>query len=161
MPNRAWYIIEDPSKTTEWMRDSTVLIFSPPGGSVVKNHLKRRRYRRHGFNPWVRKMPWRRKWGLSPVFLPRKSQGQRSLEGSIESQRVGHNLVTRQQYRCFTMVRQFLLHGKVNLPYVYMHMGYLYPPFGGFPSHLDHLRALGRSPPAIQQVFINYLFYTP
>ena len=33
------------------------------------------------FNPWVRKIPWRRKWQLTPVFLPRKSHGQRSLEG--------------------------------------------------------------------------------
>jgi len=32
-------------------------------------------------NPWVRKIPWRRKWQLTPVFLPRKSHGQRSLAG--------------------------------------------------------------------------------
>ena len=32
-------------------------------------------------DPWVRKMPWRRKWQSTPVFLPRKSCGQRSLEG--------------------------------------------------------------------------------
>ena len=35
--------------------------------------------RRHRFNPWVRQIPWRRKWQLTPVFLPRESQGQRSL----------------------------------------------------------------------------------
>ena len=32
-----------------------------------------------GFNPWVRKTPWGRKWQLTPVFLPGESQGQRSL----------------------------------------------------------------------------------
>ena len=37
--------------------------------------------RRCGFNPWVRKMPWRRKWPSTPVFLPGKSHGQRSLVG--------------------------------------------------------------------------------
>ena len=37
--------------------------------------------RRHGFDPWVRKIPWRRTWQLTPVFLPGKSHGQRSLEG--------------------------------------------------------------------------------
>ena len=37
--------------------------------------------RRHGFHPWVRKILWRRKWQLTPVFLPGKSHGQRSLEG--------------------------------------------------------------------------------
>jgi len=26
--------------------------------------------KRHGFNPWVGKMPWRRKWQPTPVFLP-------------------------------------------------------------------------------------------
>ena len=33
------------------------------------------------FNPWDRKIPWRRKWQPSPVFLPEKSHGQRSLAG--------------------------------------------------------------------------------
>ena len=31
------------------------------------------------FNPWVRKIPWRRAWQPSPVFLPGESHGQRSL----------------------------------------------------------------------------------
>ena len=33
------------------------------------------------FNPWVRKIPWRRKWQSTPVLLPGKSHGQRSLVG--------------------------------------------------------------------------------
>ena len=37
--------------------------------------------RRHRFNPWVRKMPWRRKWQPTPVFLPGKCHGERSLAG--------------------------------------------------------------------------------
>ena len=35
--------------------------------------------RRHEFNPWVRKIPWRRKWQPTPVVLPGKSRGQRSI----------------------------------------------------------------------------------
>ena len=35
--------------------------------------------RRLGFDPWVRKIPWKRKWQPTPVFLPEKSHGQRSL----------------------------------------------------------------------------------
>ena len=35
-----------------------------------------------GFNPWVRKMPWRREWLPTPVFLPGKLHGQRSLVGN-------------------------------------------------------------------------------
>ena len=37
--------------------------------------------RRLGFNPWVGKIPWRRKWQPTPVFLLRKSHGRRSLMG--------------------------------------------------------------------------------
>ena len=37
--------------------------------------------RRHGFHPWVGKIPWRRKWQPAPVFLPGESHGQRSLAG--------------------------------------------------------------------------------
>ena len=34
-----------------------------------------------GFNPWVRKISWRRKWQSTPVLLPGKSHGQKSLVG--------------------------------------------------------------------------------
>ena len=37
--------------------------------------------RRHRFDPWVRKIPWRRKWQSTPVFLSGKSHAQRSLVG--------------------------------------------------------------------------------
>ena len=36
-----------------------------------------------GFNPWVRRIPWRRKWHPTPVFLPGESHGQRNLGGSV------------------------------------------------------------------------------
>ena len=37
--------------------------------------------RRPGSDPWVRTISWRRKWQPTPVFLPGKSHGQRSLVG--------------------------------------------------------------------------------
>ena len=40
-----------------------------------------RRHQRHGFNPWVRKILWRRKWQPTAVFSPGKSHGQRNLMG--------------------------------------------------------------------------------
>ena len=48
------------------------------------------------FNPWGEKMPWRRKWQPTPVFLPGEFQGQRSLAGSSPwgRKRVRHNWVT-------------------------------------------------------------------
>ena len=61
------------------------------------------RYKRHGLDPWLGKIPWRRTWQPTPVFLPGKSHGQGSLAGysSRGSQRVGHDLATKQeQSRC-------------------------------------------------------------
>ena len=45
----------------------------------------------HGFDAWVRKILWRKKWQPTPGFLPGESHGQRSLAGYIQLQRVGHN----------------------------------------------------------------------
>ena len=40
-----------------------------------------RRCKRCRFDPWVGKMPWRRKWHPTPIFLPGTSHAQRSLVG--------------------------------------------------------------------------------
>ena len=50
-----------------------------PGALVVKKTAGKCRKRRS--DPWVRKIPWRRKWQSPPVFLPGRSHGQRSLVG--------------------------------------------------------------------------------
>ena len=42
---------------------------------------RHKRWKRHAFDPWVGKIPWRRKWQPTAVFLPGKSRGQRSLVG--------------------------------------------------------------------------------
>ena len=50
---------------------------------VIKNlpASQCRRLERCGYNPWVRKIPWKRKWQPALVFLPGKSHRQRSLVG--------------------------------------------------------------------------------
>ena len=40
-----------------------------------------RRHRRPEFDPWVGKIPWRKKWQPTPVFVPGESRSQRSLVG--------------------------------------------------------------------------------
>ena len=40
-----------------------------------------RKHKRCRFDPWVRKIPWRRTWQPTPVSLPGESHGQRSLVG--------------------------------------------------------------------------------
>ena len=39
------------------------------------------RLKRRGFSPGVGKIPWRGQWQPTPIFLPGKSSGQRSLVG--------------------------------------------------------------------------------
>ena len=50
-----------------------------PGGSSGKESACQSR--RHWSDPWFGKIPWRRKWQPTPIFLPEKSHGQRSLVG--------------------------------------------------------------------------------
>ena len=52
---------------------------------------------RGGFNPWVGKMPWKRKWQPIPVFLPGNTMDRRAWWATKRSQRVGHDLATKQQ----------------------------------------------------------------
>ena len=57
-----------------------------------KSATKSRRHKRHWFGLWVRKMPWRRKWQPTLVFLPGKFHGERSLAAySPWVRRVGHD----------------------------------------------------------------------
>ena len=57
--------------------------------------------RRPGLDPWVRKIPWRRVWQPTPIFLPRESPWTEEPGGlqSRRSQRVGHDWVTKHTYR--------------------------------------------------------------
>ena len=60
-----------------------------PGGARGKESTyKYRSRKRHSFHPWVRKIPSRKKWQPTPVFLPWKFHGQRRLVGY----RVRHGL---------------------------------------------------------------------
>ena len=67
-----------------------IKIMGFPGGSDGRVRLQ---CRRPGLDPWVGKIPWRRKWQPTPVSLPGKSHGQRSLASysSMGSQRVQHD----------------------------------------------------------------------
>ena len=49
------------------------MVENPPANAV--------RHKKCGFDPWVWKIPWRRAWKPTAVFLPGGSHGQRSLVG--------------------------------------------------------------------------------
>ena len=62
--------------------ESSIDIWDIPGGTGGKEPTCQcRRHERHGFDPWVRKISWRRARQPTPVFLPGESHGQRSLVG--------------------------------------------------------------------------------
>ena len=71
-----------------------------PGASVVKNlPAIPETCRRRRFDAWVAKIPWRRKWQPTPVFLSRESHGQRSLgDYGPWGLRVRHNWATEHTY---------------------------------------------------------------
>ena len=67
--------------STVWVLLTTYLSIIPgfPGGSDGKSICLHGG--RTGLDSWVRKMPWRRKWQPTPVLLPGKFHGWRSLVG--------------------------------------------------------------------------------
>ena len=53
----------------------------PSGASGKETDCQCRKHKRHRFNPWVAKIPCRRVWQPTPVFLPGELHGQRCLTG--------------------------------------------------------------------------------
>ena len=76
-----------------WERASQVV-------RVVKNPPVNAWDMRCGFDSWIRKIPWRRAWQPTPVFLPWESHGKRSLAGYSPwgHKWVRHDLETKQRH---------------------------------------------------------------
>ena len=53
----------------------------PGGDSGKEPAFQFRRLKRWGFDPWVKKNPWKRAWQPTSVFLPGESNGQKSVVG--------------------------------------------------------------------------------
>ena len=87
----------------------------PGGASGKEPTCQSRRHKRPGFNPWVRKIPWRTPWQPTPVFLPAESLGQRSLAGySSELQSDGDDwsdLVTTHTHAYVSVCVCLFVHG--------------------------------------------------
>ena len=76
-----WWQMRILAKTTQQKKKQILFKGGFPGGTVIKNLLPKAGEQETGFDPWVGKIPWRRKWQSTPVFLPGESRGQSSLEG--------------------------------------------------------------------------------
>ena len=56
-------------------------------------------HKRHGFDPWVGRIPWNRKWQPTPVILPGKYHAQRSLEATVHGvKKVRHDLAAEHAH---------------------------------------------------------------
>jgi len=82
--------------------DQDILILSTSAGTFFPNKVivtdtrsvkeTACQCKRHGFDPWVGKIPWRKEWQPTPVFLPGESHGQRSLVGYKPQSHNGSNM---------------------------------------------------------------------
>ena len=71
------------TKYSTWIIWSRLMIdkWASPVAQWWRILLWCRSHRRHGFNPWARKIFWRKAWQPTPVFLPAEPHGQKSLAG--------------------------------------------------------------------------------
>ena len=98
--------IQPPTARTNWTKSLLWVEFVMPTTTmvalVVKNPFANAGDLRDKCSiPGLGKMPGKRNWQPTPVFLPGKSHGQRSLAGYIQSmglQKIGHDLGTSRLY---------------------------------------------------------------
>ena len=95
----------------------------------------------------VRKIPWKRKWQPTPVFLTGKSHGQRRL--------VGYSLWGRKRQTSKPPPSRLVSGVQQSDSAISAHMPILFRLF----SYIDNYRVLSRVPCAIQHVLVDYLFY--
>ena len=66
--------------------------------------------RRHALDPWIREIPWRRKWQPTPLFVHGEFHGQKGLVGYSPQghKRAGQNLAAEQQQEVKSLKSRFL-----------------------------------------------------
>ena len=72
-----------------------------------------------GFNPWVRKIPWRREWQPTPIILPGEFHGQGSLVG-YSPQGLKESDTTEQLTHTRLLYSEFIL--KSRSVHLYIHI---------------------------------------
>ena len=97
--------LKQPLSTFRMLRQHHGLPSSSDGKSI---HLQ---CRLGHINPWVGKIPWRRKWQLTPVFLPGKIPWTEEPGGlqSKGSQRIGQDWVSTHKPKHTKMIKYFFL----------------------------------------------------
>ena len=80
-PYRTYNPVIQADEKQVFFRFSMLYTYNMPRQLSGTTACQCRSRRRLGFDPWVGKIPWRRQWQPTPVFLPGKFHGQRSLVG--------------------------------------------------------------------------------
>ena len=115
-----------------------------------------RRHKRHRFNPWVGKIPWRKSWQPTPVFLPGEFHGQRKLvgygpQGCTESDTT--EAIQHAHTRTQLIYNVSGLHKSDSVMHIYMYIHFHILSLIGYYKIFDIVSC------AIQQVLTVYLFY--
>ena len=117
-------------------------IYTHMGFPNVSSKESNCQVRRRRFDPYVWKISWRRRWQPTPVFLPGKSHGHKSLAGyNPWGHRVRPSLVTKQQLFLYILFQilfryRFLQDIKFNS----LTITFLYFVFFSFPIQRSLLR---------------------
>ena len=80
-----WLSSEIPMDSHYWMDPTSPTMSEdfPRDASDKEPASQCRRLERHGFNPWVTKIPWRTKWQSAPVCLPGKSMDRGAWQATV------------------------------------------------------------------------------
>ena len=93
-----WNVIQEEREclTSSWPSIDIVSGF-PAGASGKDPACQCRRHKRQVFSPWVGRIPWRRAWQPTSIFMPGDARGQSSLAGYSPwgSQRIRHDWATK------------------------------------------------------------------
>jgi len=103
-------VTKSQTRLSDWTTTIEQLLGFPDGASDKEPACQCRRRKRHQFDPWVRKIPWRRAQQPTPVFLPGESHGQRSLAGY--SPQVAR-LKQLNRHACIRLLHYFLFTRKI------------------------------------------------
>ena len=97
-----------------------IIFLAFPGGASGKQPVCQcRRHKRHSFDPWVRKIPWRRAWQPTPVILAWRIPSTEEPDGlqSMGSQRVGHYWSDLPHMHAYYIPKTYLFYNWKFVPF--------------------------------------------
>ena len=107
LPGHPYLVLDLRRKAFSLLALSMVLAGPSQVALVIKNPPASIGVMRCRFDPWVRKIPWRKAWQPTPVFLPGESHKQRSLVGYISSGHIESDMKQHSMHTCMMLAVGF------------------------------------------------------